>query len=150
MTQLSELGLAETAGVDARIKIYSPPRTRFHQEGVVDMVFAGYLERETKELIPVGRVVTTPYEQSLENEHGRWTAATSQVLGIVGLDTIYKRAANAIYLPEYRHLARYHHEGAILKELRSMQQEAGHLVLAHLGLQPPRYGLRRRRGVKLS
>jgi hypothetical protein len=152
MTSLAELGLAETAGVDADIAVFSPPRVRFHQEGVVDMVFAGYIEPESDQLIPVGRVVTSPYTEKLSRgeDEDEWEAATSKVLGIAGIETIYRRFGSTMYLPNSYSPPVFYDADKIAKNLHLMQTTAAKLVLAHFGLQPPRSGLLRKRQVRLK
>ncbi|MBW3568588.1 hypothetical protein KY385_00450 [Candidatus Parcubacteria bacterium] len=123
------LGLANTAGVEAKFYPVIPPVQRMHQEGVVDTILVAYDEPETGEMIPVGRVITSPI--TLTDNSGGPKLATSLVRGLVGDGLIYKRH-NEI------HGSAFQQEQA--EALVDKQEAAAAMVLGHFG-----YDVKRKR-----
>jgi hypothetical protein len=129
MIGVDSLGLANTAGVEARFYPVIPPIQRMHQEGVVDTILVAYDEPETGEMIPVGRVVTSSVTAT--DRSGKRTFETSLVTGLVGDGVIYKQA-NALYVSPFEK------EQAVA--LVNKQEAAAAMVLGHFG-----YDVKRKR-----
>ena len=121
------LGLANTAGVEAKFYPVIPPVQRMHQEGVIDTILVAYDEPETGEMIPVGRVVTSPVVLT----NGKRNFATSLVRGIVGDGVIYEQE-NQINKQSFAE------EQA--ERLVKTQEAAAAMVLGHFG-----YDIKRKR-----
>ena len=127
MNGIDALGLANTAGVEARFYPVIPPVQRMHQEGIVDTILVAYDEPETGEMIPVGRVVTSPVALSI----GGQNYATSLVRGMVGDGVIYEQRNQV-------NKQLFAQEQA--ESLVSTQEAAAALVLGHFG-----YDIKRKR-----
>jgi|ERR1039458_553623 hypothetical protein len=135
MKGLDELGMTETAGVHVEAFAVWPPEIRFHQEGVLDTIIAAYREPETSEIIPIGRVVSSPYTQVLDHDDEEYTAETLSVKGLVGDSTIYDRYNTALYV-QYGTVG-LRDSDKMTESLKDMQARAGKMVLTCLGLKRP-------------
>lgn len=135
MKGLDELGMTETAGVHVQAFAVWPPETRFHQEGVLDTIIAAYREPETSEIIPIGRVVTSPYTQTFDYEDEEYTAPTHRVEGMVGDGLIYDRYNAALYVNSGT--VRLYDSDKMTEFLKVMQTKAGNMVLTYLRVKEP-------------
>jgi hypothetical protein len=127
MIGIDTIGLANTAGVEAKLYPVIPPIQRVHQEGIVDTILVAYDEPESGEMIPVGRVVTSPVTMTV----GEQNFVTSSVMGLVGDGIIYEQL-NQINKQTFAK------EQA--DKLVKTQEAAAAIVLGHFG-----YDIRRKR-----
>ena len=139
MTRLEDLGIVNTGGVKIEPFVIWPPELRFHQEGVLDAVVVAYNERETDEVIPIGRVVTVPHLQEMEKYDEEYEAETHEVRGIVGDATIFRRVNDALFTELAKPIMQ-HDINVMTQRLKAMQDEAGRLVVTYFDLEIPKPG----------
>ena len=133
MLGADNLGLAKTAGVEAKFYPVIPPVQRIHQEGVVDTIIVAYDEPETGEMIPVGRVITSP--SNLTWDQGKTSFPSSTVRGLVGDGVIYAEH-NQPLRPEYAEKQ--------AENLLQHQEAAAKMILGHFG-----YSVKRKRSTNV-
>jgi len=126
MISAENLGYANTAGVEARIYPVMPPRQFFHQDGIIDTVLVAYDEPETREMIAVGRVITSPEGVDWSDGNTSRHFKTSTVRGIVGDSVIYE---------EYNEPLKKWAADRQAENLVALQQAAAGMVLSHFGYE---------------